>query len=219
MRQFGKLFFPSYREPAFDANKPTSSALCETHTEPCQSSRERMYKGRAMSGLGRTSPFSLLDLAWRIAFRLAFPLARLWWRVARPQHEGALVAVYVGPALLLVRSSYRNGWHLPGGGVRRGEMPEAAARRELDEEIGLATSALLPVGVACGIWDGRRDRVHFFELRLTELPKLQLDNREIIAARLTSPSELGCIVLTGPAAAYVAKSSTSGPLLRADPCR
>src|SRR4029077_16295963 len=93
---------------------------------------------------------------------------------------------------------------------RRGEMPEAAARRELAEEIGLTTSALLPAGIACGIWDGRRDRVLFFELRLTGLPKLQLDNREIVAARLTSPNELGCMVLTGPAAAYVGRSPTAG---------
>src|SRR5713226_4267129 len=149
----------------------------------------------AMSGLGRTPLSPLLDLAWRTAFRLGFPLARIWWRLARPRHEGVVVAFYVGPALLLVRSSYRAGWHLPGGGVRRGEMPEAAARRELAEEIGLAASALLPAGVICGIWDGRRDRVHFFELRLVEVPKLQIDNREIIAARLTSPSELQSKVL------------------------
>ena len=103
--------------------------------------------------LGRTSLSSLLDLAWRTAFRLGFPLARIWWWLARPRHDGAVVAVYVGAALLLVRSSYRAGWHLPGGGVRRGEMPEAAARRELAEEIGLAAPALLPAGVACSIWD------------------------------------------------------------------
>src|SRR5207244_7258550 len=100
-------------------------------------------------------------------------------------------------ALLLVRTSYLVGWHLPGGGLRRGETPEAAARRELAEEIGLTASTLLPAGVACGIWDGRRTRLHFFELRLLELPKLQLDNREIIAARLTSPIELPGMVLTG----------------------
>ena len=122
-----------------------------------------------------------------------------------------MVAVYVGPALLLVRSSYVVGWHLPGGGVRRGEMPEAAARRELVEEIGLVASALLPAGVACGIWDGRQDRVHFFELRLVELPKLRLDNREIIEARLTSPSELNSMVLTGPVTAYLGRSPTAGP--------
>jgi 8-oxo-dGTP diphosphatase len=122
-----------------------------------------------------------------------------------------MVAVYIGPALLLVRSSYRIGWHLPGGGVRRGEMPEAAARRELAEEIGLAASALLPAGVICGIWDGRRDRVHFFELRLVEVPKLQIDNREIIAARLTSPSELHSMVLTGPVAAYLSRLPVGRP--------
>ena len=69
-----------------------------------------------MSGLGRTPLSPLLDLAWRTAFRLGFPLARIWWRLARPRHEGVVVAIYVGPALLLVRSSYRAGWHLPGGG-------------------------------------------------------------------------------------------------------
>ncbi len=147
-----------------------------------------------MSGLGRTTLFSLLDLAWRTAFRLGFPLARIWWQLARPRHEGAVVAVYVGPALLLVRSSYRVGWQLPGGGVRRG----------------LVASALLPAGVTCGIWDGRRDRVHFFELRLAELPKLQLDNREIIEARLTSPSELHSMVLTRPVTAYLGRPPTGG---------
>jgi ADP-ribose pyrophosphatase YjhB (NUDIX family) len=116
-----------------------------------------------------------------------------------------VVAVYVGPQLLLVRASYQAGWQLPGGGVWRGETPEDAARRELAEEIGLATSALFPAGVACGNWDGRRDRVHFFELQLAELPKLQLDNREIIASRLASPSELHSMVLTGPVTAYLGR--------------
>jgi 8-oxo-dGTP diphosphatase len=165
-----------------------------------------------MSGLERTPLSSLLDLAWRTAFRLGFPLARIWWRLTRPRHEGVVVAVYVGPALLLVRTSYLVGWHLPGGGVRRGETPEAAARRELAEEIGLTVSGLLPAGVTCGMWgDGRRTRVHFFELRLVELPKLRLDNREIIAARLTSPIELHRMALTGPSAAYLGRSASVRP--------
>ena len=153
---------------------------------------------------------SLLDLAWRTAFRLAFPLARIWWRLTRPRHEGVAVAVYVHPDLLLVRPSYRIGWHLPGGGIRRGETPEAAARRELAEEIGLTASALLSAGFGCGDWDGRRDRVHFFELRLVELPPLRLDNREIIAARLTSPMELQNMVLPGLVRAYLARRHSLG---------
>jgi 8-oxo-dGTP diphosphatase len=78
-------------------------------------------------------------------------------------------------------------------------------RRELAEEIGLRASVLLPAGFTCSTWDGRRDRVHFFELRLVELPQLQLDNREVIGARLMSPAELQSMVLTGPAAAYLCK--------------
>ena len=156
-----------------------------------------------MPGPERSGFASLLDLAWRTAFRLGFPLARVWWRLRRPRHEGALVAIHVGPALLLVRSSYRLEWNFPGGGVRPGERPEAAARRELAEEIGLVAPVLLPVGGASGIWDGRRDHVHFFELRLDRLPELRLDNREIVAARLVSPDERRRMVLTRPVAAYL----------------
>jgi len=106
---------------------------------------------------------------------------------------------------LLVRSSYRRGWHLPGGGVRRGETPDTAAQRELAEEIGLRAPGLLAVGSTCGTWDGRHDQVHFFELRLTELPELKLGNREVIEARLISPAELQSMVLSGPLAAYLGR--------------
>ena len=119
-----------------------------------------------------------------------------------------------------MRSSYQAGWNFPGGGVKRGETPDAAARRELAEEIGLLAPRLLPAGEAAGIWDGWRYRVHFFELRLDRPPKLQLDNREIIGARLASPEELRAIAVTGPVAAYLERAPAARPAeTSADPTR
>ena len=61
--------------------------------------------------------------------------------------------MHVGRDLLLLRSSYRNQWNFPGGGLQAGEAPEAAARRELLEEIGLTAEVLQPAGVTSGIYD------------------------------------------------------------------
>ena len=43
--------------------------------------------------------------------------------------------------ILLVRQRYTPGWHLPGGGVDRGEPPAEAIIRELQEEVGLQSAA------------------------------------------------------------------------------
>lgn len=45
-----------------------------------------------------------------------------------------------GGRILLVRHSYLAGWHFPGGGVGRGEPPETAVLREVEEETGLRES-------------------------------------------------------------------------------
>ncbi|MGN6083040.1 NUDIX domain-containing protein [Trinickia sp.] len=150
----------------------------------------------------RPQSTALIDSIWRVALRVGFRLARLWWHLRRPRHEGALVAIYIGQSLLLVKSSYRAEWGLPGGSIHPGETPEAAAQREMDEEIGFSSDALRPAGSVYGLWDGRRDRVHFFELHLESAPELRLDNREIIATRLASPEELRHLALTGPVAAF-----------------
>jgi len=153
----------------------------------------------------QTSSTPFIDWLWRTMLRLGFPLARAWWRIRRPDHEGALVAIYVGRALLLVKSSYRAEWSFPGGGVHAGETPEAAAQREMKEEIGLSSCPLRPAGSIRGIWDGRRDHVHFFELHLDCAPELRLDNREIVATRLAAPDELHGLALTEAVAAYLGR--------------
>ena len=120
------------------------------------------------------------------------------------------MAVRVGPELLLVRSSYRTEWNFPGGGVRTGETPLRAAGREMEEEIGFAAGLAEPADVLTGIWDGRPDRVHVYEVRLDDLPRLRLDNREIVEARLFATRELDGVAVTGPVAAYLARGGRAG---------
>ena len=143
------------------------------------------------------------DAVVRTALRVAFPVLRLWWRLRRPAHQGTQVAIWFGDSLLLARSSYRSEWSLPGGGIKKGEDPEAAARREVAEEIGLTKIELISKGTAKGLWDGRLDHVWFFEASFDQLPSLRPDNREIIEVRLIARNELSGLAVTGPVAAYL----------------
>ena len=118
---------------------------------------ERAFIGQAVLDLGQAKRPTLVDIAFQIAFRLGVPLARIWWRLQRRRREGAMVAIHVGQSLLLLRSSYDSAWTFPGGGIRQGETPEDAARRELAEEIGLVAPnvPLHLAGEACDVCDGQ----------------------------------------------------------------
>ena len=59
-------------------------------------------------------------------------------RVSPDFHVGAMCIIRrADGALLLLRNSYRPGWGLPGGMLRRGEEVIDAVTREVREEVGL----------------------------------------------------------------------------------
>lgn len=67
---------------------------------------------------------------------------RAYWFVTRPFSVGVLgLVVDANGRILLVEQTYRDGWYLPGGGVRRREPLDAALRRELREEVGVEPTA------------------------------------------------------------------------------
>ncbi|MBV9522338.1 MAG: NUDIX domain-containing protein [Alphaproteobacteria bacterium] len=146
------------------------------------------------------------DALWRLAIRFAYRAFRLWWFFRRPAHRGALVALWHAGELLLVRSSYRRLWTLPGGGVGPAESARDAALRELREEIGLdlPASALRLAYAEELFWECRHDHVTIFEVELAERPRLRLDNREILAAAFLPPAALAASWLTPHLPRYLA---------------
>lgn len=85
----------------------------------------------------------LTDSAHRAALttfrRLPVPWRRQLLRAGSPTWTAGAVVVLRDPGerILLVQSRHNRGWGLPGGLLRRGEEPAAAAVRELHEEIGV----------------------------------------------------------------------------------
>jgi len=60
------------------------------------------------------------------------------WSFTRPDVEGAhAIALTPAGRIILVKLSYAPGWHLPGGGRKRGESDEQNVLRELREELGM----------------------------------------------------------------------------------
>lgn len=119
--------------------------------------------------------------------RLLAPLYRLQrvaWRLFRPRTRGVKVMVFnQAGELLLVRHSYGNKalFMLPGGGIRPFEAPDAAAVREVREELGCALEDLTLLSVHASSHEGKRDTVHLFRARVAGAVKA--DGVEIDEAR------------------------------------
>jgi 8-oxo-dGTP pyrophosphatase MutT (NUDIX family) len=94
--------------------------------------------------------------------------------------------------VLLVRTSYQEGWVAPGGGIKLDEAPAPAAVREASEELGLHLSVddLRHVLAIERFWNNRRDMLQMFEAQLSNPPKVKIDNREIIEARFFTRQEV-----------------------------
>lgn len=103
---------------------------------------------------------------------------------------GVLVCNAKGEILVL-KTTYKDGWEIPGGGVEKDESPKQAARREAKEELGLD----IEIGdlLVMDHWpaiEPRGDNLMFvFDGGVVEENDLVLDKGEISEARFVPLSE------------------------------
>jgi len=78
--------------------------------------------------------------------RLVYLAYQVYCFFFRPLTLGVRVMMIQDGKVLLVRHTYLDGWFMPGGGVKRGETLDQAARREAHEEVGAQLNEISLIG-------------------------------------------------------------------------
>ncbi len=115
-----------------------------------------------------------------------------YWRFSRGATLGARGMVIDGSGrVFLIKHSYVEGWHLPGGGVETGETLLAALARELAEEGNIVMTAP-PVlhGVFFNKRASRRDHVAVYIVREFRQDGAPVPNHEIVEHGFFAPDAL-----------------------------
>lgn len=126
----------------------------------------------------------------RAAIRCAYVGMRTYWFVFRPQVSGVKCVVTHDGEVLLVRHTYgARDWDLPGGTMRRRELPLTAARREMHEELGREIEDWVALGELAVTTNHHRDNLYLFEGRLDDR-RIDIDLMELSEARWFAPDGL-----------------------------
>ena len=113
--------------------------------------------------------------------RLIYLAYKAYCFLVRPITLGVRVMLIKDNQVLLIRHTYIEGWFMPGGGVKRGETLEQAARREVQEEAGAELQALTLLGAYSNLVNWKNDHnIVFFSDQFTVNGK---HDKEIAEAR------------------------------------
>ncbi len=95
----------------------------------------------------------------KLSYRLLYLGFRELLSIFRAITIGVRLMLIQDKSIVLVRHSYQDMWHFPGGGVKSGETIEQTARREAQEELGIQLGALSLFGIFTNFSEGRSDHV------------------------------------------------------------
>ncbi len=89
--------------------------------------------------------------------RLLYYAYRIYCFIFRPVRTGVRVMMIQNGKVMLVRQTYMPGWFMPGGGLKRNETLEHAARRESYEETGAQLGDIKLMGVYTSFTEWKTD--------------------------------------------------------------
>ena len=107
---------------------------------------------------------------------------RTYWYITRPKTSGAVVVIMCDTKILLIKTTYGYSYGLPGGGIKKHESPETAAKRETLEEVGIHLEKVTPLPPFVTHEEYKEDTVYGFYADVTS-EKYKLDNFEIDSAK------------------------------------
>ena len=112
----------------------------------------------------------------RLFLHILYKIYKLKFFFTRPIIIGVRVMLIRDGQILLVKHSYQDGWLIPGGGIKRKETEEQAARRECREEIGAEVGKMELVGVFTNFSEFKNDHIVLFKSEdFTIYPKADIE--------------------------------------------
>ena len=97
-----------------------------------------------------------------LVLRILYLLRKIYEFILRPINLGVRVMLIQDGKVLLVRHVYQAGWFMPGGGMKRKETLEQAARRECYEEAGVEIRKIELFGIFSNFTDWKSDHIALF---------------------------------------------------------
>jgi 8-oxo-dGTP pyrophosphatase MutT (NUDIX family) len=116
--------------------------------------------------------------AW--IYKLAYPIAKIYWRIFKPKARGAFAVIKNGNDLLLVKNTYGSGyWSFPGGTMKKGESQMDVVKREILEEVGIKLDRTNELGSFPYNNHGREETIYVFGAEINERV-VKIDPNEIL---------------------------------------
>lgn len=119
-----------------------------------------------------------------LLYNFASGLRRVYWYIVRPTTTGVKCLIENNDSYLFVKHSYgsrTHNWNLPGGGLKKNEIPCDAVKREVFEELGIILDEVVLLKSYTTEAEYKIDTVHCYYAKTTS--NYVLNTGELLEAK------------------------------------